>query len=128
MKRVPAKFLNADLELKSRANLGALERAWVNRVIPIHTGKWGRRQWLRLELIRQPRTPAEAVAGFSRLVASLRGRGRVLWTRAAKELDIGVQASVGHRAAEWLIEPKLIRAAARMEVSVRITVYAPESE
>jgi hypothetical protein len=125
VKRIPAEFLNVDLDLKSSVDLSPLAKAWSKRVIPIHTGKWGRRYWLRLAVMGQPKTPAEAIAGFSRLVAQLRGPARVVWTRAAKELDIGVQAGFERRSAEWVLDPKVVRAVARMGAALRITVYSP---
>lgn len=125
MKRTRSEFLNVDLDLKSPVDLGPLVHAFGRRVLVLHVDRIGRRHWVRLTLARQPRTPSEAIRGFVTLVAGLPAQGRAVWARADKEFDIGVQGGFEPRSAEWVLEPKIVQALARLGAQVRLTVYSP---
>ena len=126
MKTIPAEFLNVDLDLKSAADPGLLLEVWGNRVVPLHIDRIGRRHWLRLSLSGQPTSPGQAILRFCDLVRALPGDARALWQKAAsREFDIGVQAGFESRAAEWVLEPKVLKAVAEVRGRLRVTVYSP---
>ena len=102
VKMFPSEFINVDLDIKSRSNLDFLVNAWKGGAIRMHTPKLGRQHWLRLELLPQPKSPAEAIRRIGKLVGGLSTRGRTVWRRAqSKEFDIGIQAGFERRSGEW---------------------------
>ena len=126
MKKIAAQFLNVDLDLKSSADPSTLVKAWTNRVLSIHLGKNGRRHWVRFELAAQISDPAQVILRFCRLVQRLNHAERVVWNRASsREFDIGLQAGLEWRAAEWVLHPTVIRAVRDVDARIRITVYSP---
>jgi hypothetical protein len=91
----------------------------------MHAGKRGRRHWLRLTLARQPNSPADAIRSFAKLVQRLPRPAAMIWARAAKEFDIGIQAGFGRRSAEWVLEPEIIRTVVDLGAHLRLTIYSP---
>ena len=124
-KTFPAEFLNVDLDVKSKADPGSLVEAWHNRVIRMHADRLGRRHWLRLTLARHPKSPTEAIRSFAKLVQRLPRPAAMIWARAAKEFDIGIQAGFERRSGEWLLEPEIIQTVADLGAHVRLTIYSP---
>ena len=49
----------------------------------------------------------------------------MIWARAAKEFDIGIQAGFERRSGEWLLEPEIIQTVADLGAHVRLTIYSP---
>src|SRR5262245_12572196 len=96
MKTFPAKFLNVDLDIKSKLDHAVLVKAWrktcVLQSLPMDTDKAGHRHWLRGMLPVGPRNPTDAIRRYAKLVRGLPEEARIVWDRASKELDIGVQA------------------------------------
>jgi len=126
MKQFPAEFINVDLDIKSNADPAVFVEAWKHHVIPTHAGKLGRRHWLRLTLSAQPKTPAEAIRRFTKLVRGLSKRDRDLWEKAgSKEFDIGIQAGFEPRSGEWVLDSKVVQSAADLGARLRLTVYSP---
>jgi hypothetical protein len=48
-----------------------------------------------------------------------------VWAQASKEIDIGIQAGFERRSGEWVLDPKVVQAAADMGAHVRVTVDSP---
>jgi hypothetical protein len=125
MKTFPAEFLNVDFDIKSKTDPAILVEAWGARVIGIHTARLGRRYWLRLSLFPQPKSPTDAIRRFAKLVRGLSSQARTVWAQASKEIDIGIQAGFERRSGEWVLDPKVVQAAADMGAHLRFTVYSP---
>lgn len=127
MTRIAAHFINVDLDLKSSAPLSPLLDAWSDRVSDMYTpAKDGRKHWLRLELHSQPADPERGILEFCRLVRRLRGAARAAWQQASsKEFDIGIQAGMERRSAEWVLSRKVIDAIHGVGGHIRMTVYSP---
>jgi hypothetical protein len=127
VKNIAAQFINVDLDLKSSASLSPLLQAWSDRVSDVYTPeKDGRKHWLRLELHSQPADPERGILEFCRLVRRLRGAARAAWQKASsREFDIGIQAGMERRSAEWVLSRKVIDAIHSVGGHVRVTVYSP---
>jgi hypothetical protein len=125
MKTFSAEFLNVDLDLKSRTNPAALVRAWSGHVLTQDVGKSGGRHWLRFNLTFQPKSPSQAILRFAKLTNTLPSTARNVWSRASKEMDIGLQAGSGRGSCEWVLDRSVVRLLADLGVRVRITVYSP---
>lgn len=124
MKTFPAEFLNVDFDIRSQTNLAMLLKAWDTRVVG-HVDRLGRRYWLRLSLFPQPKSPNDAIRRFARLVRGLSPQARAVWAKSSREIDIGIQAGFERRSGEWVLDPKVVRAAADLGAHVRVTVYSP---
>ena len=48
---------------------------------------------------------------------------KVIWNRADKQFDIGIQAGFQPDSLEWILKPAMVKEAAKMGAQVRITVY-----
>jgi hypothetical protein len=124
MKTFPAEFLNVDFDIKSKTDPAILVEAWGTRVMA-DSHRLGRRYWLRLFLFPQPKSPNDAIRRFAKLVRGLSPQARTVWTAASKEIDIGIQAGFDRRSGEWVLDPKVVQAAADLGAHVRFTVYSP---
>jgi hypothetical protein len=124
---VVARFVDVDLDIKSAMDLTELTAAFARRAVAIHSGRFGRRYWVRFELLRHPRNPDDGIKRFIDLASSLRGTAGEAWDKATKEFDIGIEGGSGSERdpAVWVIRPQTLRAAARVDVQLRLTVYAP---
>ena len=125
LKKVRSEFVNMDLDLKSRMDLDPLVHALGSAVLTLHADKIGQRHWVRLELMRQPKSPSQAIRGFSRIVGRLPKQARKIWDQAAKELDIGVQGGLNPLTAEWVLEPTVVQMTCKLGAQVRFTLYSP---
>jgi hypothetical protein len=126
MNEIAGHFINVDLDIKSGKPLNALAEAWSDRVSPLHLDRLGRKHWLALELIPQPPDPESGILGFCRMVRRLRGAARAAWQNAsAREFDIGIQAGLEHRSAEWVLSRRVMEALHDVGGHVRVTVYSP---
>jgi hypothetical protein len=128
MKSLPAEFLNVDLALKSRTDPNALIKDWEGRVLVQHVYKSTRGHWLHFNLRFQPKNPSVVIRRFAKLTNRLSLPARRIWSRASKEMDIGIQAR-GRRSepgsAEWLLDARVVRTLADLGVRLRVTVYSP---
>ena len=127
MKPIVAHFISVDLDLKSTASLSPLPEAWSDRVSALYTPeKDGGKHWLRLGLHSQPSDPERGILEFCRLVRRLRGAARAAWQKASsREFDIGVQAGMERRSAEWVLSRKVIDAIHGVGGHIRVTIYSP---
>ena len=127
MKPIVAHFISVDLDLKSTASLSPLLEAWSDRVSALYTPeKDGGKHWLRLGLHSQPSDPERGILEFCRLVRRLRGAARAAWQKASsREFDIGVQAGMERRSAEWVLSRKVIDAIHGVGGHIRVTIYSP---
>jgi len=127
VKPIAAHFINVDLDLKSTASLSPLLEAWLDRVSALYTPeKDGGKHWLRLGLHSQPSDPERGILEFCRLVRRLRGAARAAWQKASsREFDIGVQAGMERRSAEWVLSRKVIDAIHGVGGHIRVTIYSP---
>ena len=125
----PTEFLNVDIDLNSIEDPEPLVRGLGSRVFPDQLGKFKRQHWVRFMLARQPLSPEDAILGFAKLVSKLPANARRIWNNAThKEVDIGIQSGFQPKPAEWVLEPAVIKAAARLGAQIRITVYSPVVE
>ena len=125
MTKAPTEFLNVDIDLRSVADPTPFIDALGRKVLSQRIGKDGRAHWVRLMLAGQPAGPGDAILQFAKFVAELPPTIRAIWENAvSKEFDIGIQAGFEPSSAEWVLDRKVVEAAARVGARVRITVYS----
>ena len=121
-------FLNVDAEVLARSPLDALAAALGERVSLHYLVGRGRFQ-LRFALYSPPNADS-AILGFVKLIESLPGSARRLWTNASKRLfDVGFQGGLTPHSREFDISPKAVAGIAALGGTMKITIYvAPAVE
>lgn len=119
-------FLNVDLELASKKDLGPLLVPLAKNVVILADRKQRGVHRLSLELYEfsRYRDPNACIARFVQLVRRLPTPARKLWDRATERtFDVGVQAGSGTTFAARL-ETSTLRRVAEIGGALVITVYA----
>lgn len=128
MNSFPAEFLNVDLDLKSRTDPTALITEWDGRVLVQHVNKAPGKYWVHFALPLQPKNPGDAIRRFAKLTSRLSLPAQRIWSRASKEMDIGIQAGrvrSERASAEWVLDAPVVKTLADLGVRLRVTVYSP---
>src|SRR3954447_18014893 len=88
-----ARFLNIDLEVRSRKSLAPLVAAWPSSYQPLLTTGRANPRWLIVNPARIARTAEAALTDLLRQIEGLRGAARRSWNEAHRRVfDIGVEA------------------------------------
>lgn len=126
-------FIAVDVDIKSLTDLAPLVSALEPVLMVTHIDKLGRRHWIHLMLYGSPRTPSAAIRQYANIFDRLSLRAKRLFTRAAKEFDIGFDGRLDTRAGgsvlstEWILTQTDISILERLGASVRVTIYAGTS-
>ncbi len=121
-------FLNVDLELKSRADLGPLLAALDKTTVVLHTRKERGMHYASLELYEFSKytKPETCIARFVQLVRRLPPTARRLWDRALqRRFDIGIEAVPNGGTYASHVTVATLRGAAEVCAEIAVTVYAP---
>jgi hypothetical protein len=117
-------FLNVDLDLWSGTSLDPLLAAFGRKAVVLHAGWDGRSFRARLELASEGNSPDAVLRRFARLVERLPRRARAMWNRASvREFNVGIQAGEGPHSFDFKLEPATVRAVARIDAQIGMTVY-----
>jgi hypothetical protein len=118
-------FGNVDLEVRSTSDLSPLRTAFGRNAAQLGSSGIDLRYWMRLELSRKtPRSPADGIRSFCRLIDKLPPVARRLWKNASiREFDIGIYADNIPSTVRWVLKPDVIRDAAKIGAQIKITVY-----
>lgn len=117
------RFIAVDLDLKSHADLRPFASHCEPTCITTHVGRIGRRSWIRLTLVRCPDEPAAAIRRLAKMVSGLPKADLKIWKGAVKEFDLGFEVGDEAKAAEFLLDAKLIGEINRLGAGVRLTLY-----
>ena len=124
--RARVRFLNVDLDVRSREDLTPLAEALEPQVFALHVGRVGRGWMARFELTRQPRTPDTAIRRLVTALERLPARERARWRRATRrEFNVGIQAAAEPHASQFPIGPDTLELVARLRGRLVLTLYAP---
>jgi hypothetical protein len=119
-------FLNVDVDVRSRDDLGPLMEALGSKVIRLHDGRRGRLYWKRFTLAGGPKSLVDAVRRLCRLLDGLPPGAKKLWSDASiREFDIGIQAGERPDSAEWVLDTSVLEDVAKAGARIRVTVYSP---
>src|SRR5262249_1581403 len=124
-----AKFLNIDLDVRSRYSLAPLVAVWPWSYQPLNPEGREHPRWLILNARVSVSTAETAAKELLRHVERLRGDARVCWSRAHRRVfDIGVQAGAAGRAFEEVqLSTETLERLGHVGAQIQITVYPPES-
>jgi hypothetical protein len=120
-------FLNVDLDLTSRKDLGPLVEALGAKVVLLHSGRKRGSYGASLELTELRYRDADAcIARFIHLVRRLPPSARRLWDGAtARRFDVGIQAGAKGASFSTRIKAGTLRRVAEIGGELAITVYVP---
>ncbi len=123
---VGIRFLNVDLDLKSRDDLAPLVARLGTRVVEIHSRKERGFHYVSLELSEQRyANPDACIARFAALVLALPAPAKLLWDHASqRQFNIGIEAAAGDRY-EAVIKAPTLALVAQLRGEVAVTVYGP---
>ena len=118
------RFLNVDLDIKSKSPLDSLVKAFGRRVVMLHVGKEGREYGAHLELATESNSPDVLLRRFVALINHLPRSAKQHWNRArAREFNIGIQAGAKPHSTELRLQPATLRAVAGVRARIGLTVY-----
>jgi hypothetical protein len=121
-------FLNVDLDLTSRKDLGPLLQAFDEKVVVLHSAKQRGVHHVSLELYEFSRyvEPETCMGRFVQLVRRLPLPARRLWNGAVeRQFNIGIQAGRKGAAFTSRIKTATLRRVAEIGGEIVITVYVP---
>jgi len=117
-------FLNVDLDISSREDLGPLAEALRPKLIVLHVGRVRTMYRARFELRAQPRTPDVAIRRLVSAIEHLPARQRACWKRTTtRDFNIGIQAAEEPRDAEFPVDQATVRMVGKIGARIVITVY-----
>jgi len=120
-------FLNVDLDICSKADIGTLVTALGRKVIVLHAGRIRQAHCVHLELAKTAKTADAAIRGFCDLIEALPKPERDLWNAAkARDFNIGVQAGTEPHSTEFALAVETLKSASELGARIVFTVYAPE--
>jgi hypothetical protein len=123
------RFLNIDLDVRSRQSLDPLVAVWPWCYQPLNEEARANPRWLILNPRRVRNLTAEAAAKeLLQHIEKLRGDARQCWKRAQRRMfDIGIRAGGPCRALEEVqLTPDTLRRIAAAGASIQVTVYPAE--
>lgn len=121
------RFLNVDLDLYSRSDLGPLVALLGRKVAVLYVGKDKRNYRAHLEVARLPKSADATIRTFCSLIEALPPAGRELWNNATiRDFNIGVEAGFRPHATEFVLSASTVQSAAGLGARIVFTVYAPE--
>lgn len=122
------RFLNVDLDIYSRFDLGPLVQALGKKVVVLYAGRVKRAYRAHLEIARFTNNADATIRAFCSLIAKLDSDTRELWNQAThRDFNIGVDAGFAPRAAEFVLAAHTVRAAAELGARIVFTVYAAQT-
>ena len=120
-------FLNVDLDIYSRRDLGALVERLGKKVHVLFAGREGRRYCAHLEIVGEATTPDSTIRMFCRLIESLPVAERSLWDAATvRSFSIGIQAGTVPNPCDFRVHAETLRRAAELGAQIVFTVYPYE--
>jgi len=122
-------YLNTDLHLKARFNLGPLAEALESAgLFVLNTPRPRGGTWtasFETSLVRP--TPERAAVSFLKVIGDLEGDARLAWEACtSREFDLGFEWTGASRSMQSTIASKDILAKiAAFGISMRVTIYSP---
>src|SRR3954468_22752724 len=125
-----ARFLNIDLEVRSRKSLAPLVAACPSSYQPLLTTGRANPRWLLVNPGAIPTTAEIAAKNLLRQIAGLRGAAGRSWKEAHRRVfDIGVEAGGPGAVFEGVrLTSETLRRISAVGASIQVTVYPAESE
>ena len=122
--KLGAKYLNVDLEIRSRSDLKPLADAVATQLLVLHVGRMRGEFFLSLEMSDPSRLPDAAIRHLAHVISSLPPSVHKLWTQARDRVfDVGLEATHEDTAFALALRPETVRMVARLNARIAVTVY-----
>jgi len=119
-------FLNVDLDIYSRQDLGPLVSAFGKKVFVLYVGRERRSYSTHLEVTKVTKSADSTIRGSCALIRALPKVERGLWNAAKRrDFSIGVQAAHQPPSSDFAIEAETVKAVSELGARIVLTVYAP---
>ena len=123
--KASAGFMNVDLDILSRARLGAIEAAVSRTAHALYSGLIRKGIFLlRLECNSDPTDTDTAIIKLCTAIETLGSNERRLWDRALKRtFDVGYEIMPGCRAVHVSLRPETLQRVTALGATVAFTCY-----
>lgn len=119
------RFLNVDLDLYSKSDLGPLVALLGRKVAVLYSGVDKGRYRAHLEVAKLPQSADATMRAFCSLIEALPAAGREIWNNATiRDFNIGVEAGFRPHATEFVLSAATVQSAASLGARIVFTVYA----
>ena len=117
--------MNVDLDIVSRAKLGAIEAAVSQTAYALYSGPIRKGIFLlRLECNSEPKDADTATIKLCAAIEALGGNARRLWDRALKRtFEVGCDIMPGCRAVHVSLRPETIKRVTALGATIAFTCY-----
>lgn len=123
--KAPPGFINVDLDIVSRAKLGAIEASLSQTAYSLYSGPVRKGIFLlRLECNSDPKDADTATIKLCTAIEALGSNERRLWDRALKRtFDVGYEIIPGFRAVQVSLRPETLQRVTALGATVAFTCY-----
>ena len=123
--KAPPGFINVDLDIVSRAKLGAIEASLSQTAYSLYSGPVRKGIFLlRLECNSDPKDADTATIKLCAAIEALGGNERRLWERALKRtFDVGYEIIPGCSAIHVSLRPETLKRVTALGATVAFTCY-----
>ncbi len=123
--KAPPGFINVDLDIVSRAKLGAIEASLSQTAYSLYSGPVRKGIFLlRLECNSDPKDADTATIKLCEAIEALGGNERRLWERALKRtFDVGYEIIPGCSAVHVSLRPETLKRVTALGATVAFTCY-----
>jgi len=123
--KAPPGFINVDLDIVSRAKLGAIEASLSQTAYSLYSGPVRKGIFLlRLECNSDPKDADTATSKLCAAIEALGGNERRLWERALKRtFDVGYEIIPGCSAVHVSLRPETLKRVTALGATVAFTCY-----
>ena len=123
--KAPPGFINVDLDIVSRAKLGAIEASLSQTAYSLYSGPVRKGIFLlRLECNSDPKDADTATIKLCTAIEALGSNERRLWDRALKRtFDVGYEIIPGCRAVHVSLRPETLQRVTALGATVAFTCY-----
>ena len=118
-----AQYLNVDLDIRSKADLGPVLEDMGRRVAVMHSGPLGSRHLLAVETARVYKNPDATIHALCDIVENLGPAARRLWNAAEKQFDVGYEIPPGLAGSRFSLRTDTLLRVARLGAALAVTHY-----
>ena len=122
-----SQFLNVDLEIGAKGDLGVLVEELSSRLFVLFTGKLGGLVCAHYEVTKLTKTADATIRELVRVLGRLGPAAKRVWRKArVRDFNIGIQCELEPRSFELAIEAETLAQVAKLGGRIVVTVYPPD--
>lgn len=118
-----AHYLNVDLDIRSKTELGPVLKEMGPRVAVMHSGPVGKQHLLAVETAQVYKNPDATIHALCEIVENLSPAACRLWNGAEKHFDVGYEIPNKAATSRVLLRHDTLLRVARLGAAVAVTHY-----